>query len=84
MPGLIKSVKQLKAERQTLELKSTAGGFPKIFDSISSFSNQDVGDGDHHMRFTVMKRLGSKFGKILERYQMRRSGCLIKVNYNRI
>ena len=40
---LIKSVKQLKTEWQTLELKSTTGGFPKIFDTLSSFSNQDSG-----------------------------------------
>lgn len=40
---LIKSVKQLKTEWQTLELKSTASGFPKIFDTLSSFSNQDSG-----------------------------------------
>ena len=31
-------------KRQTVELKSCAGGFPKkIYDTLSSFSNQDSG-----------------------------------------
>lgn len=41
---LISEVRNLKSERQNVELKSCLGGFPKrIYDSLSSFSNQDGG-----------------------------------------
>lgn len=41
---LIYEIKSQKSERQTVELKSCAGGFPKkIYDTLSSFSNQDSG-----------------------------------------
>lgn len=32
-----------KTEKQTIELKSAAKGFPKVFDTLSSFANQDAG-----------------------------------------
>lgn len=41
---LIKDIQFLKSEKQTVELKSANGGFPKkIYDTLSAFSNQDSG-----------------------------------------
>lgn len=41
---IIKNIQNIKAEKQNIELKSTKGGFPKrIYDTLSSFSNQDEG-----------------------------------------
>ncbi len=40
---LVKNVQRLKSETQTIELKSAAGGCPRLFDTLSSFSNQDEG-----------------------------------------
>lgn len=41
---LIRDIQSQKTERQTAELKETHGGFPKrIYDTLSSFSNQDSG-----------------------------------------
>ena len=41
---LIKEVHQHKTEKQTIELKAAQHGFPgKIYDTLSSFSNQDDG-----------------------------------------
>ena len=41
---LLTLVRKTKAETQTLEIKSAAGGCPaKIYDTLSSFSNQDDG-----------------------------------------
>lgn len=41
---LIHDVQFFKTERQTIELKSASGGFPKkIYDTLSAFSNQDSG-----------------------------------------
>ena len=41
--SIIKEVQNLKVEKQIWELKAAKGGFPKIFDTLSSFSNQDSG-----------------------------------------
>ena len=41
---LVNEVQRQKSERQNIELKSCNGGFPKrIYDTLSSFSNQDSG-----------------------------------------
>ena len=40
---LVKDIQNLKTEKQMIELKAANGGFPKIFDTLSSFSNQDSG-----------------------------------------
>ena len=41
---LINQIKKIKCETQTLELKSAGGGCPKrLYDTLSSFSNQDDG-----------------------------------------
>ena len=41
---LIKEVHQHRTEKQTIELKAAQHGFPgKIYDTLSSFSNQDDG-----------------------------------------
>jgi len=41
---LVKEIQHQKTERQNVELKSCNGGFPKkIYDTLSSFSNQDNG-----------------------------------------
>ena len=41
---LISDIERQKTEKQTLELKAAQYGFPhKIYDTISSFSNQDDG-----------------------------------------
>jgi len=40
---LVLEIHRQKTEKQTVELKSAAKGFPKIFDTLSSFSNQDAG-----------------------------------------
>lgn len=40
---LVADLQKLKTETQTLEVKKSAGGCPKLFDTLSSFSNQDVG-----------------------------------------
>lgn len=37
------TIHRQKTEKQTVELKSAAKGFPKIFDTLSSFANQDAG-----------------------------------------
>lgn len=40
----LKMIQKIKAESSTLELKSAEGGCPKrLYDSLSSFSNQDDG-----------------------------------------
>lgn len=42
--ALIEEVRRQRTEKQTLELKTAHGGFPgKIYDTLSSFSNQDDG-----------------------------------------
>ena len=42
--NLVRKVQSRKTEFQNVELKATAGGFPKrIYDTLSSFSNQDEG-----------------------------------------
>lgn len=44
LENLIHYVQELKAETQTLELKSAAQGCPaRLYDTLSSFSNQDEG-----------------------------------------
>ncbi len=44
LKSLIADIQKQKTEQQTVELKETHGGFPKrIYDTISSFSNQDSG-----------------------------------------
>jgi len=40
---LVFEIHRQKTEKQTIELKSAAKGFPKIFDTLSSFANQDTG-----------------------------------------
>lgn len=41
---LVADIQRQKTEKQTLELKAAHGGFPKkIYDTLSSFSNQDEG-----------------------------------------
>lgn len=41
---LVEDIQRQKTEKQTLELKTANGGFPnKIYDTLSSFSNQDEG-----------------------------------------
>lgn len=40
---LVLEIHRQKTEKQTVELKSATKGFPKIFDTLSSFANQDVG-----------------------------------------
>ena len=41
---LVKRIKELKSESQTIELKSAELGCPKkLYDTLSSFSNQDDG-----------------------------------------
>lgn len=41
--NLIRKVQRRQTEFQTIELKSSEKGFPKIYDTLSSFSNQDEG-----------------------------------------
>lgn len=42
--ALVAEIQRQRSERQTVELKTTRGGFPgRIYDSISAFSNQDEG-----------------------------------------
>ena len=42
--NLVRKVQDRKTEFQNIELKATVGGFPKkIYDTLSSFSNQDEG-----------------------------------------
>ncbi len=42
--NLVKDIQNKKTETQTIELKSASGGCPtKLFDTLSSFSNQDEG-----------------------------------------
>ncbi|MDR3292861.1 MAG: putative DNA binding domain-containing protein [Clostridiales bacterium] len=44
LQGLAKKIKRAACETRTLELKSAAGGSPsKLYDTLSSFSNQDDG-----------------------------------------
>ena len=41
---LISDIRRMKTETQTIELKSAAKGCPtRLFDTLSSFSNQDGG-----------------------------------------
>lgn len=40
---LIDKIKHFKCEFQTVEVKSAEGGCPKLYDSLSSFSNQEMG-----------------------------------------
>lgn len=41
---LVKKIKELKSESQTIELKTAEFGYPKkIYDTLSAFSNQDDG-----------------------------------------
>lgn len=40
---LIANIQASKCEGQTIEVKASHGGFPKIYDTLSSFSNQDAG-----------------------------------------
>lgn len=41
---LIKKIQEIKAESQTVEVKSAHNGCPKrLYDTLSSFSNQDGG-----------------------------------------
>ena len=41
---LVEDIQRQKTKKQTLELKAANGGFPnKIYDTLSSFSNQDEG-----------------------------------------
>lgn len=40
---LAQDIQRLKSENQTIEVKSAHGGFPKIYNTLSSFSNQDDG-----------------------------------------
>lgn len=40
---LVKKIEIEKCEGQTLEIKAAHGGFPKIWDTLSSFSNQTTG-----------------------------------------
>ena len=41
--NLIENIKVAKAEDSNMELKSAKGGPPKIYDTLSSFSNQNMG-----------------------------------------
>ena len=42
--NLVRKVQKRQTESQTIELKAAAAGFPKrIYDTLSSFSNQDDG-----------------------------------------
>ena len=42
--NLVTEIRRQKTEKQTIELKAANGGFPgKIYDTLSSFSNQDDG-----------------------------------------
>lgn len=41
--NLAREIHRQKPEKQTIEFKSAAKGFPKIFDTLSSFANQDDG-----------------------------------------
>lgn len=44
LKSLVSEVQRQKTERQTVELKTAHGGFPKkIYDTLSSFSNQNDG-----------------------------------------
>lgn len=40
---LVKKIQGMKTEWQTVEVKAAHGGFPKLYDTLSSFSNQDDG-----------------------------------------
>lgn len=40
---LIKKIQTQKCEEQTIELKSARGGCPKLYETLSSFSNQNCG-----------------------------------------
>lgn len=41
---LVKKIIEMKAESQTIEVKSAHGGTPKrLYDTLSNFSNQDGG-----------------------------------------
>ncbi len=59
LKDLVQNTRQLRTETQKLELKKATGGCPKLFDTLSSFSNQDGGgtilfgiDEDHDFAIT--------------------------------
>ena len=42
--GLVQEIQKTRSERQNVELKAAAKGCPThLFDTLSSFSNQDIG-----------------------------------------
>ena len=41
--NLIENIKIVKAEDSNIELKSAKGDLPNIYDTLSSFSNQNTG-----------------------------------------
>lgn len=43
LKAIVLDVQHHKTETQTIELKAAEKGFPKIYDTLSSFSNQDEG-----------------------------------------
>ena len=43
LADLVRKVQRYRSEFQNVELKAANGGFPKIYDTLSSFSNQDDG-----------------------------------------
>jgi ATP-dependent DNA helicase RecG len=43
LQSLIDKIKTQKCEEQTLELKAAKGGCPKLYETLSSFSNQNYG-----------------------------------------
>ena len=43
LEALVGQVQQQKSESQSIEVKTAQGGFPKIYDTLSAFSNQDGG-----------------------------------------
>lgn len=40
---MVKKIQDYKCEMQDIEIKTAGGGCPKLYDSLSSFSNQDEG-----------------------------------------
>ena len=54
----LKLIQKMKCETQNLELKSAEQGYPKrLYDSLSSFSNQDDGGIMELMRNKIIKKL---------------------------
>ena len=43
LEALVGQVQQQKSESQSIEVKTAQGGFPRIYDTLSAFSNQDGG-----------------------------------------